>query len=1061
MNEKFSQFVHKVKSWWQAGKLQRFSRITSDVTWNIILIILVFGLIGAFFVGGLGVGYFASLVKDEPIRSYADMRQDIYNYEETTELYFADNNYLGKLRSNLHREEVDVDDVSDHVINAVIATEDQLFKDHQGIVPKAILRALFQEFTNSTTQSGGSTLTQQLIKNQILTNEVSFERKAKEILLALRLENFFKKEEILEAYLNVVPYGRDSSGRNIAGIQTAAQGIFGVDSKDLNIPQAAFLAGLPQSPFGYSPFSNGGELKSKEGLEPGFNRMKTVLNRMLETGYITEQEYQDALNYDLTKDFIEPQPSPIQEYPYLTFEIEEKAAGILAERLAEEDGYTKEDLENNDQLREQYNIMAKRNLQQEGYKIHTTVDKKIYDAHQKIAKKYEHFKPSHTILVKDPETGETKQKKIQVQPGAILIENKTGRILSFVGGSDYQQNQNNHALDTPRPNGSTMKPLLDFAPAMEKGIIQPASPVLDVKGENGWYPSNYVAGSESGITTARTALTKSLNIPTARIYKKMLGDQPPPATYLDRMGFSTLIENEYTSDYENPSMSIGSMSLGVSVEENVNAFATFANMGTFVDAYMIEKIETKDGKVIYEHETEKEEVFSPQTSYLTLDLMRDVISSGTGTYVNSVLNNPGVDWAGKTGSTENIQDAWFVATNPNVTIGTRIGYDTYDKDGDGDGYGHPSDNKWNDPDRLIHLNYGTGSGLSYSNRNILFWGQLVNAATEIRPDLMAPDQRFGNPGGIVTRSVCAVSGLIPSEACEEAGLITTDLFNAKYVPTEEDNSLIKGNYVKVDGKFYPAAEGTPEEFTEEGFMLNPEFLEEKGWDDVSDLEKIIPNNKKWEKIQIPEMEELANDGKTPSAPTNVSISGKTLSWNASPEKDVIGYRVHMAGEPGEPGEAIGNTKKTNFTLPSKNQVYYVTAIDYFGQESAISEPAVHGDINNNPLSINNLSASVSKDGLRLTWNNPQSDDFSHVKVIKDSKVAGNQITGNSYVDKDIEPDKSYTYTVIAVSKDGDESQGKSINVKTKPVDQPPSDNGNNDNGNNGNGNDEDKNNEGT
>ena len=142
------------------------------------------------------------------------------------------------------------------VIDAVYATEDEYFEQHEGIVPKAIFRGLFQDVTNSDSQTGGSTLTQQLIKNQILTNEVSYERKAKEILLAMRLEHFMDKDEILEAYLNIIPYGRNSNGQNIAGIETAADGIFDVKANDLNLPQAAFIAGLPQAPFAYTPFKS-------------------------------------------------------------------------------------------------------------------------------------------------------------------------------------------------------------------------------------------------------------------------------------------------------------------------------------------------------------------------------------------------------------------------------------------------------------------------------------------------------------------------------------------------------------------------------------------------------------------------------------------------------------------------------------------------------------------------------------------------------------------------------------------------------------------------------------
>src|SRR5690625_5069371 len=222
---KSKQFFKHIKTYWQSGKLQRTFRISYDVSWHVLLFFIIISFIGLLFAGGVGAGYFASLVKDEPIRSYEEMRKDIYNYEETSKLYFAGNKYIGDIRSDLHREEIKLEDVSELVIQAVLATEDQLFYEHNGIVPKAIVRALYQEVTNSSAQTGGSTLTQQLIKNQILTNEVSFERKAKEILLAMRLENFFEKDEILEAYLNIIPYGREASGRNIAGIQTAAKGV--------------------------------------------------------------------------------------------------------------------------------------------------------------------------------------------------------------------------------------------------------------------------------------------------------------------------------------------------------------------------------------------------------------------------------------------------------------------------------------------------------------------------------------------------------------------------------------------------------------------------------------------------------------------------------------------------------------------------------------------------------------------------------------------------------------------------------------------------------------------
>ncbi|WP_188456518.1 transglycosylase domain-containing protein [Virgibacillus oceani] len=910
MND-FKQLLHKygqkLKSLWEAGKIQRTSRISYDVFWNVILFFIIVGVIGFFFAGGIGAGYFASLVKDEPVRTYASMEKDIYNYEETSQLYFAENKYIGNIRSDIHREEIDLKDVSETLINAVIATEDRNFEEHHGVVPKAIIRAVVQEATNAPIKTGGSTLTQQLIKNQILTNEVSFERKAKEILLALRLERFFDKDQILEAYLNIIPYGRDASGQNIAGIQTAAQGIFGIDAKDVNLPQAAYLAGLPQSPSYYTPFVNSGGLKSKEGLQPGINRMKTVLERMYEAEYITKKEYEKARNYDIAADFTEETESPLEKYPYLTVEVEKRAKEIISEKLAKEDGYTLEDLKNDKKLNEEYMILADRDLRQNGYKIHSTIDKKTYDAFQKIAKDYKYY--GRDI------NGEP------VQVAGMLIENKTGKIISFVGGRGYDIKDWNYATQAVRPNGSTMKPLLTYAPAFEKGVAQPGTVLPDIKTYygNGYSPSNYT-GNFHGLVSARKALAESFNVPAIYLYNKFKS-QDAVSEFLEPMGITSLGEDEYA----HLSLGIGGTETGITIEENVNAFTTFANKGKFIDAYMIDKITTKDGDIIYEHESDPVKVFSPQTSYLTLDVLRDVIKYGTATYLQSQMKYPGVDWASKTGTSSDWHDSWFVGINPNVTLGTWIGYDT--------------------PKSLKDDSYP----LSYSQRNQKIWAQLVNKATEINPELMAPNSKFKRPDGLVTRSYCAISGMLPSDLCKKAGLVTTDLFNAKYVPTKTDDSLIEGTYVMVDGKAVIAGPNTPNEFTKgDGLTFNPEFLKRNGYDRLSDITKLFPstNRSAWEKISVPSSDiggAIKDDGKSPGAPTSLSASGNKLTWKKSGSKDVVGYRIYRAAKPGASFSAAGSTTNTSFSIPDGNAVYIVKAVDYFGLESGASKEVKIGD----------------------------------------------------------------------------------------------------------------------
>ncbi|MDN5709693.1 MAG: penicillin-binding protein, partial [Planococcus sp. (in: firmicutes)] len=363
---------------WTSHKWFRRFKITTGVIWNLAIILAIILVSGCVFAASAGAGYFASLVDEEQLRTEDEMLSDIYSYEETSQLYFADNTYLGKLQTDLDREETTLEDVSDTAIDAVLATEDEYFFEHEGIVPKAIMRGLFQDVSNSDSQSGGSTLTQQLIKNQILTNEVSYERKAKEILLAMRLEKFMNKEDIMEAYLNIIPYGRNSAGTNIAGIETAAKGIFNVPASELNLPQAAFIAGIPKAPFSYTPYTNTGAIKEEEGLAPGLNRMKTVLYRMLETGYITEAEYEEALTYDIVADFREGETRSYEDHPFVTAELEKRATRIIMDVLAEQNGVDPENLNQDQNLYEEYAILADRAVRSNGYRIHSSINKELY-----------------------------------------------------------------------------------------------------------------------------------------------------------------------------------------------------------------------------------------------------------------------------------------------------------------------------------------------------------------------------------------------------------------------------------------------------------------------------------------------------------------------------------------------------------------------------------------------------------------------------------------------------------------------------------------------------------
>src|SRR5699024_10989308 len=273
-----------------------------------------------------------------------------------------------------------------------------------------------------------------------------------------------------------------------------------------------------------------------------------------------------------------------------------------------------------------------------------------------------------------------------------------------------------------------------------------------------------------------------------------------------------------------------------------------------------------------------------------------------------------VDWAGKTGTSQNWEDAWFVASNPNVTFGTWTGYKT------------PKS-----------LNCPSCS-LSYSQQNIKLWAEMMNTASDIDPELLAPKEKFKKPDGIVSKKVCAVSGLLPSEACSKAGLTRTDIFNSKFVPEKKDDSLIKGgNTVKVNGKTVAAGSKTPKEFVPgKGLSFNPDFLKRKNYDRFDDLSVLFPrtNREAWEKIGTSgkvSSDKIKDDKKAPSAPSALKKSGSSLSWGKSSSSDVVGYRIFKKN--GDKYSLVGHTTDRSYKVSDKDAGYIVKAVDYFGRES--------------------------------------------------------------------------------------------------------------------------------
>ena len=667
-----------------------------------LLILAIFISFGA----GIALGFIGGLVKDQPVLDQKEMKEQINNISKNSEVYFGTGEKLGTLNSELIRKTVNYEDLGENVKNATIASEDSDFYSNNGVEIFGLIRAVYSEVTGAHT-SGGSTITQQLVKNQLLDNSRSYERKAKEILLALRVDNHFSKKEILENYLNVASFGKNSLGQNISGIETAAQGVFGIRAKDLNIAQAAYLVGFVQSPYRYTPFDNAGNIRPDEELQAGIERQKYVLSRMKANNFINSSQYKEALDFDIKGSFTKQKLEEYTEYPYIRDEVTASVAEILAEQTAVKNNRLQQ-FRNNATYRAELIEKSKTKFITGGYKVKTTLDKKLYDKLQETKKQFESYPASY-------QNGTTYPLEI----GASVIENDTGKVLAFIGGMNYKKQQLNHATRTKRSPGSSIKPLLVYGPAIDKGYITPNSTILDKRfNYYGWTPENFTR-TEYGYISARKALAQSLNLSTIRLYSAFVNEDPVKE-YLEKMEFKGMTETDHTS----LAASIGGMSYGVSVMENTSGFSTFANMGEHKKAYIIEEIRNNDNEIIYQANHTPIRVYNDSTSYLILNMLNDVINAsyGTSADIAKQLNFSSKNLFVKTGTSEYYKDLWVVGGTKNITVGVWNGYDK------------PA----------------TVPSYDYAHRS---WAAIMNAIYSYDSKLVSPDVAFTRPNSVIDFSI--------------------------------------------------------------------------------------------------------------------------------------------------------------------------------------------------------------------------------------------------------------------------------------------------------------------
>jgi penicillin-binding protein 1A len=568
-----------------------------------IIIVAIFVLFVGAALAGSSVVYYVLLKELPSIAALKDYRPSI-----TTRVY-ADNNELIDEFFLEDRKVIKYEEIPKIVIQAFVAAEDARFFQHKGFDMQSMSRAFFKNLEAGKIVQGGSTITQQVAKSLYLSPERRYMRKLKEALLAYKIDRYLTKEEIITLYLNHIYLGHGTYG-----VEAAAQGYFGKSARNLTLPEAAMLAGLPKAPSSYSPYLH---------PERAYQRQAYVLNRMLEDGYITLPEKDRAVSKVIRLRSIKPK---------------DKIAPYFIENIRR-------------YIQEKYGSDV---LYKEGLEVYTTLNIQM----QKAAR--DAVEQGTTEM---EERGN--YEKGLVQGALFAMDPKTGAIRAMVGGRDFQRSEFNRATQSRRQPGSAFKPII-YTAAFDKGMT-PATVIVDApiiypdpqQPDGVWKPQNFDE-KFLGPTTLHNALINSRNIITIKVLEEIGVDYA--ASYAANMGISSPLSR-------NLSMALGTS--GVTLQELVRAYGVLANEGKRVQPFFIKKIVDRTGHVFEETQPKTEQVIDPRIAFMSSYVMQDVVESGTGQRVKKL----GRPVAGKTGTTDDTRDAWFMGFTPSLVAGVWVGFD--------------------------------------------------------------------------------------------------------------------------------------------------------------------------------------------------------------------------------------------------------------------------------------------------------------------------------------------------------------------------------------------------
>lgn len=800
--------IQKKRMELSSDKIRRHAKI-SLFLYKYILIISIVMIVAVL---GLGTGFVRGILKTTP----SITKESVHSKGYITTIYDNKGNKIKTLSNHdSNRIYTPLSDIPQNLQNAFIAIEDERFYNHNGIDLYGIIRATFLGIKNKTLQQGGSTLTQQLIKNNVLgiqpekTTIERIERKIKEQSLALDLEKIASKQYILEEYLNAI-----NLGGGTLGVQTASQKYFNKDVSDLTLSECAVLASITKNPTKYNPITRPNNNASRRLI---------VLRNMLDQHYITKEEYREAVNDDVYTRIQKNATNPSNESSPNSY-FEDALILQVVQDLKDQLGYDET---------KAYNA-----IYSGGLKIYSTQDSQIQEIADQVTKDSSNYPSgtkvslSYTLSVKDVNgtdvtysennvlsymkkhklgnslifsssskakkitkkfkqsiekngatvVGESISTSIQPQISVTIINQSTGAVEALIGGRGTKDTNLslNRATTTTRQPGSTFKVLSTFLPALDQNHMTLATVYDDAPYkylDSNQTVHNYYSGYR-GYSTIRNAITDSMNIVAA----KTMADVTPKVSYkyLQKLGFSTIIDNRITANGKsytdiNQSLSLGGLTYGVTNLELTNAFAAIADGGIYHKPLLYTKVVDQNGNILLKNSSSKQRVMKKSTAFLLTSAMEDVITQGTGT---AAKLPSGMTAAGKSGTTSDDYDYWFSGYTPYHTASVWMGYDrntTFES---------------NDLHKKI-------------------WSKIMDRISKTKKEKKVS---FQQPKNIVKAKVCKKSGkLAISGVCDHdprGSMVVTEYFEKGTVPTQTCDTHVSVELCKDSG--YPVTKKCPQ-----------------------------------------------------------------------------------------------------------------------------------------------------------------------------------------------------------------------------------------------------------